>query len=134
MTFRLDGSAADEHDGSGGVVGLLLFESTAETVNTGIAVEKKRVGVVGDAVPVGLDEDRRRVQLDEKFPHDGFHGRSKDELGALFENGGDGPYPLGHIAQKFPVIGKASQEGAEAVSDLPTRAFSSALPLFGRSA
>ena len=83
MTFRLDGSAADEHDGADGVVVLLLFESSAETVHTGIAVEKKRAGVVGDAVPVGVNEDRRREQLGEKFPHDGFDSRSLDELDAF---------------------------------------------------
>ena len=112
MTFRLDGSAADEHDGADGVVVLLLFESSAETVHTGIAVEKKRAGVVGDAVPVGVNEDRRRGQRGAKFPHDGFHSRRKDELDALFEKGGNGPHPRGHIAQKFPVIGKTSQEEA----------------------
>ena len=112
MTFRLDGSAADEHDGVDGVVVPLLFESSTETVHTSIAIENKRVEIVGDAVPVGVNEERRRGQLDEKFPPDGFHGRSKDELDALFAKGGDGPYPLGHIAQKFPVIGKTSQEGA----------------------
>ena len=89
-----------------------MFESRAETVHTGIAVEKKRPGVVGDAVPVDVNEDRRRGQPGEKFPHDGFHSRSKDELDALFEKGGDGPYPLRRIAQKFPVIGKATLEGA----------------------
>ena len=112
LTFRIDGSAADEHDGADGVVVLILFESSAQTVHTGIAVEKKRAGVVGDAVPVGVNEDRRCGQLGETFPHDGFHSRNKDELDALFEKGGDEPYPLGHIAQKFLVIGKTSQEGA----------------------
>ena len=77
---------------------MFLFESSTETVHTGIAVEKKRAGVVGDAVAVGVNEDRRGGQLGEKFPHDGFHGRTKDGLDALFENGGDGPYSLGHIA------------------------------------
>ena len=69
VTFKLDGSAADEHDGANGVVVLLLFESRAETVHTGIAVEEKRAGVVDDGVPVGVDEDRERGQLGEQFPH-----------------------------------------------------------------
>ena len=65
MTFRLDGSAADEHNGANGVVILFLFEDGAETVYTGIAIEEKRAAVVGD-------EDRRL--LGEKFPHNGFDG------------------------------------------------------------
>ena len=94
MKFRLDGSAVDEHNGVNGVVTLLLFEGGTETVHTGIAVEEKRAGVVDDGVPVGVDEDRERGQLGEQFPHNGFHGRSKDEIDALFEKGCAGPYPL----------------------------------------
>ena len=60
MTFRLDGSAADEHSGADGVVDLLSFESSAEIVCTGIAVEEKRAGAAGDGVPVGIAEDRGR--------------------------------------------------------------------------
>ena len=66
---------------------LLLFEGGPETVHTGMAVEEKRAGVVADGVPVGVDEDRGRGQLGEKFPHNGFHGRREDELDALFEKG-----------------------------------------------
>ena len=73
-----------KHDGADGVVVLLLFESSAETVHTGITVDKKRVGVVGDPIPVGVNEDQRRGQLGETFQHYGFHGRSKYELDALF--------------------------------------------------
>ena len=65
MTFRLDGSAAGQHNGANGVVILLLFEGAAETVHTGIAVEEKRAGVVGDGVLVGVNEDRERGQLGE---------------------------------------------------------------------
>ena len=101
VTFRLDGSAADQHNGVNGVVALLLFEGGTETVHTGIAVEEGKAGVVGNDVPVGVDEDRGREQLGEKFPHNGFHSRNKDDLDALFEKGGDGPYPLLHIAQNF---------------------------------
>ena len=109
VTFNLDGSATDEHNGVNGVVILLLLEGGTETVHTGIAAEEKRAGVVGDGVPVGVDEDRECGQLREQFPHNGFHGRSKDELDALFEKGCDGPYPLRHIAQNFPVIGTTTQ-------------------------
>ena len=51
VTFRLERSAADEHDGADGIVVLLVFENSAEAVHTGITVEK-RAGVVGDAVSV----------------------------------------------------------------------------------
>ena len=64
-----------------------------------------------DGVPVGVGENRGRGQLGEKFPHNGFHGRSKDEPDALFKGGCDGPYPLCHIAQKFPVIEETTQKG-----------------------
>ena len=60
VTFRLDGSAAGQHNGANGVVILLLFEGAAETVHTGIAVEEKRAGAAGDGVPVGIAEDRGR--------------------------------------------------------------------------
>ena len=109
VPLRLYGSAADEHNGANGAVILLLFEGGAGTVHTVIALEEKRAGVVGDVVPVGEDEYRGRGQLGEKFPHNGFHGRNKDELDALFEKGGDQPYPLYHVAQKFPVIGTTTQ-------------------------
>ena len=109
VTFRLDSSAADEYNGADGVIILRLFKGGTETVHTSIAVEKERAGVVADGVPVRVDEDRGRRQLGEQFPHNVFHGRSKDELDALFEKGGDGPYPLRHIALKIPVIGKTTQ-------------------------
>ena len=60
VTLRLDGNAADESNGANGVVILLLFESGAETVHIGIAVEEKRAGAAGDGVPVGIAEDRGR--------------------------------------------------------------------------
>ena len=72
VKFRLDGSAVDEHNGANGVVILFLFESGTKTVLTGIAVEGKRAGVVGDGVPVRVDEDRGRGQLGEQFSHNGF--------------------------------------------------------------
>ena len=77
------------------IIILLLFEGGTETVHT---------GVLADGVPFRVDEDRGRRLLGEQFPHNVFQGRSKDELDALFEKGGDGPYPLRHIAQKFPVM------------------------------
>ena len=112
VTVRLHGSAADEHNGANGVVILLLFEGGTESVHPGIDVYEKRWGVVADGVSVRADENRGREQLDEQFPHNDSRGRSENELDALFEKGGDEPYPLGHIAQKFLVIGKTSQEGA----------------------
>ena len=89
VTFRFDGSAAGEHNGANGVISLLLFEGGTETVYTGIAgiaVEDKRAGDIADGVPVRVDEDRGRGQFGEQFPHNGFHGRSKDELDTSFEN------------------------------------------------
>ena len=107
----VDGNTADEHNGANGVIILLLLEGGTETVHTVIGVEEKRAGVVTDGVPVRADEDRGRG-LGEHLPHNGFHCRGEDELDALFDKGGDGPYPLRRIAQKFPVIGKATLEGA----------------------
>ena len=79
LAFRLDGSTADEHSGANGVVVLLLFESGTETVHTGIAVEEKTAGVVGDGVP-GADENRGRRQLGKKFPHMLFMAGVKTNL------------------------------------------------------
>ena len=55
VTFILDGSLADEHNGANCVLILLLVEGSTETVLTGIAVEEKRAGVFGEIVPVGVD-------------------------------------------------------------------------------
>ena len=93
------------------MVALLLLEGGTETVHTGIVLEEETAGVVGDGVPVGVDEDQGCRQFGEKFPHNGFHGRSEDELDALFERGGDGQYPLCRISQEFPVIRKSTQKG-----------------------
>ena len=113
---------------------LLVFEGGAGTFHTGIVVEEKRAGVVVDGVPIGVDEDRGRGQLGDKFPHNGLHGRRKDELDALFGKGGDGPYPLRHIGQKVFCNRKDHPKGSVAVLDLPAWAFSSAFPLFVHSA
>ena len=110
VAFRLDGSAANEHDGANGVVVLFLFEGGTETFHTGITVEEERAAVIRDGVPVGVDEDRGRGQLGQKFPHDGFHSWSKYELDPLFQKGIDGPYALCHTAQGFPVLGKCAQK------------------------
>ena len=67
VTFRLDGSAADDHNGANGVVILLLVEGGKETVHTGIALEEKRAGGVADGVPVRVHEYRGRGQLGEQF-------------------------------------------------------------------
>ena len=78
----------------------------SEIIHTDIAPEEEKARVVGYGVPVGVDEDRGRGWLGEEFPHNGFQGRSKDELDALSENvgEGDGPYPLRDISQKLPAI------------------------------
>lgn len=74
MTFRFGGIAADKHDGENGVVVPLLVAGGTETVHAGILVEEEMAGVVGDGVPVGVDEGRRRGKFGETFPHDGFRG------------------------------------------------------------
>ena len=54
----VEGGAADEKDGADGAVGLFLFERCTETVDAGVAVEAEGAGVVGDSVPVRVDQDR----------------------------------------------------------------------------
>ena len=67
VAFRLVDSAADEHDGGNSVVVLFLFEGATETVHTGIVVEKEGTGVIGDGVPVGVDETGGVVSLARSF-------------------------------------------------------------------
>ena len=55
--YRRNASAADEHDGSNGVVAFHLIKGGTETVHTGIAVDEERAAVIRDGVPVGVGED-----------------------------------------------------------------------------
>ena len=98
VTFRLDGSAAIEHNGANGVVILLLFEGGAETVHTDIAVEEERAGVVSDGVSVRVDEGRRCGQLSEQLPHNGFHGTGKDKVCLLYTS----PSPRDQRGSRMP--------------------------------
>ena len=57
-SFVVEGGAADEDDRAYGVVRLFLLAGGAKTVYAGVAVEAERAGVVGDGVPVWVDQDR----------------------------------------------------------------------------
>ena len=77
VALGFDGSAALDNMTRHYLIGLLLFGNGAETVHTGIAVGRNWAGVVGDDIPVGVDQDRGCRQLGERLPHDGIRGGSK---------------------------------------------------------
>ena len=41
----------------------------------------------------------------EERPYGSLHGQRKNEIHPLLQERGDGPNPLGHVCQTFPVVG-----------------------------
>ena len=68
--------------------------------------------VVGDRVPVGVDQDRWRRKIFEEFPYDSLHGWRENEFDTFFQERGDGSDSLGHVLKEFPVVGQTTQEGS----------------------
>ena len=64
---------------------MFLLESRSKAVEANVAVEAERAGVVGDGVPVGVDEDRWLGQFVEDGADGGFHGGGEVEGGVLLE-------------------------------------------------
>ena len=84
-SFIVEGDAADENDSADRAVRLFLHESGAKTVYAGVAVKAERAGVVGDGVPVRLDQDRRGDEFVEDAPDDGLHFWGENELNTLLQ-------------------------------------------------
>ena len=57
-SFVVEGGAAGVDDRADGAVSFFLLEGGAQTVYAGVAVEAERAGVVGNGVPVWVDQDR----------------------------------------------------------------------------
>ena len=51
---------------------MFLFEGCADTVDAGIAVQAEGAGVVGDGVPVGVDQDGGFDKFAEDVANGGF--------------------------------------------------------------
>ena len=109
-SFVVEVDAADKHDGADGAVGLFLLEGNAKAVEAGVAVQAERAEVVGDGVPVRVDEDRRGGEFLEEWPDDGFHFRSENEFNTLLEQSINVAEPGGEIIQEFAVVPKASEK------------------------
>ena len=77
--FVVECGSADKRDGEDGAVGLFLLEGGTEAVQAGVTVQAEGAGVVGDGVPVRVDQDRRTDEFSESSD-DGFHFRSKTNL------------------------------------------------------
>ena len=86
-SFVAEGGAADEEVRADGAVRLFLLESGAKTVDAGVAVEAERVGVVGDGVPVRLDQDRGGGEFVADIPDDDLHFWGENEHNPLLQQG-----------------------------------------------
>ena len=75
----------DPDDATGLVVRLFLFEGGAETVDAGIAVGAEGERVVGDGVPVRVEQDRRSAEFMESFSDYDLHFRLKTNLTPSFQ-------------------------------------------------
>ena len=64
---------------------MFLLESRSKAVDASVAVEAERAGVVGDGVPVKVDEDRWLGKFVGDRADGGFHGGGKVEGDALLE-------------------------------------------------
>ena len=84
-SFVVEGGAADEDDRVDRAVRLFLFESGAKTVDDGVPVEAERAGVVGNGVPVRINQDRKGSEFVEDAPDDDFHFRGENELNTLLQ-------------------------------------------------
>ena len=84
-SFVVECDSADKHDGADEAVGLFLLEGGAEAVQSGVSVQAEGAGVIGDGVPVRVDQDRRTDEFSEELSDDGFHFWNENELNTLLE-------------------------------------------------
>ena len=89
---------------------MFLLEGGYKTIDASVAADEERGGVVGDRVPVRVDLKRWGGQFLKERPHDGLHGRRKNEFYPLLQERGDGPNHLGHVGQNIAVVGEATKE------------------------
>ena len=73
MPLGIEGSAPDVSDGPYSAAQLLLFERSAKTVDTRVAVHEEEAGAFGLGVPFGK-------ALGENFAHDNVHGGRDSNL------------------------------------------------------
>ena len=104
---------AEENDGADAAVRLLLLELGVEAIAAGGTVQAEGSGIVGNGIPVWVDQDKRGGDVVKKLSDDGFHGSGQDELDSLFEKGVDGVEPGGHVGDERSVTAYAAEEGSE---------------------
>lgn len=85
-----------------------MLEGSTETVVTGVTLQAEGVGVVGDWVPAGGDQDVWSGEVAEKVSDDNFHGRCENECGTLFGQSGDETYTCRHVIEGFAQVAKAT--------------------------
>ena len=107
-SFVVECGSADKHDGADGAVGLFLLEGGAEAVQAGVTAQAEGAGVVGDSVPVRVDQDKRTGESSEELSDDGFHFRRENEFNALLKQGVNRAEPGGKVLPEFAVVPKAS--------------------------
>ena len=87
---------------------MFLLEGSAETVDSGFALEVKKAGVFSDGVPVRVDQDWGGGHFVDDLAGGGFHLRGEGKLNTLFEQGVHGTEPSGKILEEFTVVLNAS--------------------------
>ena len=90
-----------------------MLEGFAKAVLAGVAVQAKRTGVVGNGMPVRVDQDRRGGDFLEELANDGFRSLAIHELDTLLEEGVDGAEASGHVGNVLAEVTDTSQERAE---------------------
>ena len=64
---------------------MFLLEGGSKTIDSSVAVEEERAGVVGERVSVRVGQNRWDREFLEEFPHDGLHGQCKNEFHSLIQ-------------------------------------------------
>lgn len=72
VALRIQRGSTDEHDRVNGAVGLFL-QSGPNVVHAGVALQKRRVGVINNGISVWEDEVRGRRQLLQELSNCSLH-------------------------------------------------------------
>lgn len=109
-TFVVEGRASDERDGADRAVRLFLLGDSAEAVASGVAVEAKKARIVGNGVPVHVNQDRESFKFAEELSDDYFHFRSEICFNIFFEQVVGEVEPGVNNLQDFAVVTNAFDE------------------------
>ena len=83
-TFHVFGGKADVEDGSDGAAELMLLQIGGEAIEA-VAEKSQGVGVVGNAVPVSVDQDRGLGEFAQDVASEASDAGDKGEGGTVFK-------------------------------------------------